>query len=205
MNRDKLASKNNRTAVLAVTVVAGMLGLSFAFVPLYTLFCQVTGLSGTPMIVDANTTVVANRPIKVRFDANVHPDLPWEFKPADRQVTMMLGETVRINYLAMNLSEKPVSGISTFNVTPLKAAQYFSKIECFCFQEQMLQPSEKIELPVVFFVDPALAKDSRSNEVQTITLSYTFFRSLDDVPEDEIDPTKGDKITTARFADNIEN
>ena len=204
MDQDKLSRKNNRTAVLAFTVVAGMLGLPFAFVPLYTLLCQVTGLGGTPIIVDTNATVIANQSIKVRFDANVHPDLPWHFKPAERQVTMLLGETTKINYIAENLAEKPVSGISTFNVTPLKVAQYFSKIECFCFQKQTLQPREQVEMPVVFFIDPALAKDSLSNEVQTITLSYTFFRSLEDVPDD-IDLTKANEMATARFTDNIEN
>lgn len=162
-----------------------MVGLSFAFVPLYTLICQITGFGGTPQIAEVNDTQILDQEITVRFDANVDRGLPWAFRPNDRAVTLRLGEERVMSYTASNMSNEPVTGISTFNVTPIKAAQYFTKIECFCFIEQTLEPGQTVDMPVTFYVDPAIVDDELANDVQTITLSYTFYRTLDDVPEDE--------------------
>ena len=181
-----LKRRNRRTAITAFAVVGGMVGLAFAFVPLYTLICQVTGLGGTPQVADRADTVVSTEDITVRFDANVDRSLPWEFKPNERAVTFKLGDTRVVSYQATNQSDEPVTGISTFNVTPLKAAQYFTKIECFCFIEQTLEPGQSVDMPVTFFVDPAILEDELAQDVKTITLSYTFYRSLDDVPEETV-------------------
>jgi cytochrome c oxidase assembly protein subunit 11 len=204
-----LARRNARTAITAIAVVVGMVGLSFAFVPLYTLICQVTGLGGTPQRADAAGPVVLDREITVRFDANVDQGLPWAFKPDERTITLRLGEERLMSYSASNLAGEPVTGISTFNVTPLKAAQYFTKIECFCFVEQTLAPGQTAHMPVTFFVDPALADDDLANEVKTITLSYTFYKSLDDIPlEDEedavssIQPPSNSKVSAAFVGGN---
>lgn len=183
--RTDVAQRNRRTAITAFAVVAGMVGLSFAFVPLYQLICQVTGLGGTPKLVEDVNRVVVEEKIEVRFDANVDRKLPWEFGPVDKTVTVKFGEDRLAYYRATNTSDVPVTGISTFNVSPLKAAQYFTKIECFCFIEQTLQPGESVEMPVTFYVDPALLEDDLANDVKSITLSYTFYRSLDDVEDEE--------------------
>ena len=180
-----LGKKNLKTGLKVGSIALGMIAMSFAAVPAYRLFCQVTGLGGTPMVVDENETEVLERTITVRFDANTQRDLPWDFKPVEREVTVRLGEDNLIAYTAENLADAPVTGISNFNVTPLKAAQYFNKIQCFCFENQTLQPDQIAHMPVSFFVDPAIADDPLANEVTTITLSYTFFRSLDDMAEDE--------------------
>jgi len=182
---EDLGRKNAKTGLRMASIAVGMVALSFAFVPAYRLFCQVTGLGGTPMVVDTNKTELSEHTIKVRFDSNVHRDLPWEFAPVQREVTVNLGEDRLIAYTSENISDVPVTGISNFNVTPLKAAQYFNKIQCFCFENQTLQPGQKMHMPVSFFVDPAIADDPLAKDVTTITLSYTFFRSLDEMAEEE--------------------
>jgi cytochrome c oxidase assembly protein subunit 11 len=161
-------------------VVIGMVGLSFGAVPLYRVFCAVTGYGGTPQIGPAlSRTVSANR-ITVRFDADVNPGLPWRFTPEQRQITLRLGEQKVAFYRARNTSDRPVTGIAVYNVTPDKAGVYFHKTACFCFNEQTLAPNQEMQLPVSFWVDPAIATDPGTADVTTITLSYTFFRSLDD-------------------------
>jgi cytochrome c oxidase assembly protein subunit 11 len=165
------------TAALLFGVVGGMVGLSFAAVPLYRMFCQATGYAGTPKtknIVPPDR--IAEETVTVQFDANVNPALPWRFKPEQRQVTIRLGEETLVHYTAANRSDADVTGTATFNVTPDKAASYFSKIDCFCFTEQTLAPGQEVSMPVVFFVDPALATDPNAWDVKVITLSYTFFR-----------------------------
>ena len=184
-NRTDLARRNRRTAITAFIVVAGMVGLSFAFVPIYTLICQVTGLGGTPQIAERTVRPVSTQEITVRFDANVDRRLPWSFKPVEKAVTLKLGKDRVAFYTATNMSDEPITGISTFNVTPLKAAQYFTKIECFCFVEQTLNPGQTVDMSVTFYVDSAIVDDELTRDVKTITLSYTFYRSLDDVPEDD--------------------
>lgn len=186
MSKDTdFSQRNTRTAITAFAVVAGMVGMSFAFVPLYTLICQVTGLAGVPQVADQNNTEISEQEITIRFDANVDRSLPWNFEANEKSVTINLGAEYMTSYQSTNLSDKPVTGISTFNVTPIKAAQYFTKIECFCFVEQTLAPGQTVDMPVTFYVDPAILEDEFANDVQTITLSYTFYRTLDDIPDED--------------------
>jgi cytochrome c oxidase assembly protein subunit 11 len=172
-----LAHKNGRTAMLSALLVAAMVGLAFASVPLYRLFCQVTGFGGTPM--RAEEVDAALKPtgklISVRFDANTNPGLPWEFKPEENQQRIAIGARDMAFYTAKNLGDKPVTGTATFNVTPAQAGQYFTKIQCFCFNEQTLKPGEEVRMPVIFFVDPKILEDKDASRIDEITLSYTFY------------------------------
>ena len=160
-------------------VVAGMVGLSFAAVPLYRMFCQVTGFGGTPQVAEAAPSTVLNRTIKVRFDTNVDKDLPWEFKSEQRAVDVRIGESALVFFKAHNPTDKPVSGTAGFNVAPEIAGRYFAKIECFCFQQQTLAAGQSIDMPVTFFVDPKIVEDESAKNIEEITLSYTFYRSDD--------------------------
>lgn len=168
-------ARNRRTVVMCLSIFSVMLGLSFAAVPLYDLFCRVTGFGGTPMIVEIAPENSSERTIRVRFDANVNGGLGWSFKPEVNEVRVRLGEVMVINYIAQNLTARTTTGTSTFNVTPTQTGQFFSKIQCFCFQEQTLEPGESVKMPVQFFVDPRLAEHADAQGVGTITLSYTFF------------------------------
>jgi cytochrome c oxidase assembly protein subunit 11 len=177
------ASPGKRNTALAVTllgVVAGMTGLAFASVPLYRLFCQVTGYGGTTQVAPAAPAASGERVVTVRFDAFTDPSLPWTFEPVQRAVTLKVGEQGLAYYRASNRSDRPVAGMATFNVTPQKAGLYFNKVHCFCFDEQVLQPGESVEMAVSFFVDPEIVQDPNLDEVRTITLSYTFFRAVAD-------------------------
>ncbi len=160
--------------VICVGIVVGMAGLAYAAVPLYRLFCQITGFGGTTQTAEAAPDVVLDREIKVRFDANVN-GLKWDFKPGEIEVNLKVGENKLAYYSATNISGVTTSGTSTFNVTPLEAGAYFSKIECFCFTEQTLAAGESVQMPVSFFIDPAIADDPELDDITTITLSYTFF------------------------------
>jgi cytochrome c oxidase assembly protein subunit 11 len=160
-------------------VVAGMVGLSFAAVPLYRMFCQVTGFGGTPQVADAAPSTVLNRTIKIRFDTNVDKGLPWEFKSEQRAVDVRIGESALVFFKAQNPTNKPVSGTAGFNVAPEIAGRYFAKIECFCFQQQTLAAGQSIDMPVTFFVDPKIVEDESAKNIEEITLSYTFYRSDD--------------------------
>ena len=172
-------SGNRRTLVILAAVVGFMVGMAYASVPLYKLFCKVTGYGGTTQVsADAATHVVSNHPVTVRFDANINRGLAWKFEPVDQPVTVKPGEEVIIHYRATNIGPAVSTGTSTFNVTPTKAGAYFMKIDCFCFQEQTLQPGESVEMPVRFFVDPDIALDDHVVDVRDITLSYTFFPVL---------------------------
>lgn len=167
---------NVKIAALCLSLVAGMGGLAYASVPLYKLFCQVTGYGGTTRAVQsADGIKVIDRDMNVRFDANISGGLHWDFKAIQRDITVKLGEQVQIAYMAKNLSNKPLTGSATFNVTPQSAGAYFNKIQCFCFTETTLQPGEEMEMPVVFFVDPEIIDSVETKDIQTITLSYTFF------------------------------
>ena len=168
---------NGRVALLLCGLVAGMVGLSFASVPLYRLFCQVTGFGGTTQQAEVAPETVAERLMTIRFNADINPALPWAFQPEQREVTVRIGESGLAFYRARNLSSEPVTGTATFNVTPLKAGLYFSKIDCFCFIEQRLEPGEEVAMGVSFFVDPSILEDRNLDDVTTITLSYTFFRN----------------------------
>ncbi|MEN0088071.1 MAG: cytochrome c oxidase assembly protein [Pseudomonadota bacterium] len=166
---------NLRTALFCATFAAGMLGMAFAAVPLYRLFCQVTGFGGTTQRVEQVAESVLDRTIKVRFDAQAAGSLGWEFKPKVREVELKLGEATTMEYFAKNIGLNTNVGEATFNVTPNNAGAYFNKLECFCFTETELASGETIDMPVYFFVDPDLAKNSDLDNLTTITLSYTFF------------------------------
>jgi len=167
---------NTRLAMACAALVVAMVGLAYASVPLYELFCQVTGYGGTTNQKAADLTKVSNKRIVVRFDANTNRKLPWRFKPVQKDMTVRLGEPSLAFYQAKNLSGGDVTGTATFNVTPFKAGQYFSKIDCFCFTEQTLKSGQVADMPVQFFVDPEIFNDPNTRDVTTITLSYTFYR-----------------------------
>ena len=175
-----LARRNRRTGLAAAGVVTFMVGLSFAAVPLYDLFCRVTGFGGTTQRSAAAPGAAGDRPITIRFNATTHPNLPWRFTPEQPSVTLRLGEEGLAFYSATNRSETPVTGVSTYNVTPEKVGRYFHKIACFCFDEQTLTPGERVDMPVTFWVDPKIAEDPSTRDVTTITLSYSFFRTIED-------------------------
>jgi cytochrome c oxidase assembly protein subunit 11 len=173
-----MAVKMGRDHVVALSCAAGvvlMLGASFAAVPLYQMFCQVTGFGGTTQVAIAPSDTVLDRNITVRFDANVSPSLNWSFEPVQTTIETKVGENVLAFYKATNTSNQVLKGTAAFNVAPDTAGKYFSKIECFCFKEQTLQPGESVEMPVSFYVDPGLVKDPDAATIQQITLSYTFY------------------------------
>jgi cytochrome c oxidase assembly protein subunit 11 len=172
-----LAHRNGRTAAMAALLVAAMVGLAFASVPLYRLFCQVTGFGGTPMRADevAGSLAPTGKLIRVRFDANTNSALPWQFQPERKVEKVAIGAREMAFYTARNLGTEPVTGTATFNVTPAKAGQYFSKIQCFCFNEQTLKPGEEVRMPVIYFVDPKILDDPDASRIEEITLSYTFY------------------------------
>lgn len=172
-----LRSSKLLTACILLTVVVGMAGLSYAAVPLYRLFCQVTGYGGTTQIADRAPSHASSRIITVRFNADVAPDLSWSFSPAQDEIQVRVGEEVLAFYDTINESDETVVGSAVFNVTPLKAGIYFNKIDCFCFTEQVLAPVERAKMPVSFFIDPAILNDPNMYDLETITLSYTFYRT----------------------------
>ena len=175
--RISLARRNGIVGVMTAGIAVVMIGAAFAAVPLYRLFCQATGYGGTPQVAAAAPGAVADdtRTFTVVFDANVSPRLPWQFGPAQRQMTVRAGEESLAFYVAHNAADRPVNGQAAFNVTPLTAGRYFSKVQCFCFNEQVLAAGETVEMGVSFFVDPAILKDRSMADVRTITLSYTFY------------------------------
>ncbi|PRY95606.1 cytochrome c oxidase assembly protein subunit 11 [Hasllibacter halocynthiae] len=168
-----------RTAFQAAGVVVTMGALAWASVPFYDWFCRVTGFGGDPGIAVANESDVLDRTIRVRFDASVERDMPWEFEPVIRTVEVPIGETAIAFYEATNPLDVPVAGRASYNVAPFEAGGFFTKIDCFCFEEQLLRPGETMRMPVTFFVDPEIVDDRDAQFVHTITLSYTFHR-LDD-------------------------
>lgn len=182
-------SRNAKTGVMLAGVAAGMVGLSFAAVPLYQLFCQVTGFGGTTQRAEVAPTKVLDRVITVRFNADTASSLPWAFKPKQNEVRVRVGEESLAFYRADNTSKLPATGTATFNVTPLKAGQYFVKVECFCFREQRLAPGKGIDMPVSFYIDPAIARDRNLDDVKTITLSYTFYQAKDVPKRTEVEET----------------
>lgn len=172
-----LKQKNARVLLVTFGVVFGMVALSFASVPLYRLICQVTGWGGTTQMVAENTSDrIYDREITVRFNTDVARGMPWDFKPELRSVKVKVGQDGLIAFIAKNTSDTPVTGTAVYNVTPLKAGKYFFKTQCFCFGEQTLNPGQAQHMPVTFFVDPAILQDRDMDDVNTITLSYSFFR-----------------------------
>lgn len=167
---------HRKTLFSLVAVVAGMFMLAYASVPLYQLFCKVTGTGGTTQVADAAPEKMGERVMKIEFNADTDPNLPWQFKPEQRRVSVTTGEQKLAFFSAENASDKAVKGTATYNVTPAKAGIYFNKVQCFCFNEQVLQPGQKVMMPVSFFVDPEIENDPNLRGVKTITLSYTFFK-----------------------------
>ena len=169
-----LAQRNARTGLLMALLAVAMVGVAFAAVPLYRLFCEVTGFGGIPVRAERAPGAIGGE-VGVRFDANVDGRLPWRFEPVQRTVRIAPGARTQVLYRATNLTARPTTGTAVFNVTPVKAGQYFSKIECFCFAEQTLKGGERVDMPVVFFVDPAIRTDPATRDIDEITLSYTFY------------------------------
>ena len=169
-------NRKTRTALLAALLVCSMTGLAFASVPLYRIFCQVTGFAGTTQRAEASDVPGAvGRMVSVRFDANTSSALPWTFEPVDTHRRVAIGARNIALYTARNESDRPVTGTATFNVTPASAGQYFVKIQCFCFEQQRLEPGQEVRMPVVFYVDPAILRDPAARRISEITLSYTFY------------------------------
>jgi cytochrome c oxidase assembly protein subunit 11 len=172
------AKRVSNTAIFGgcVVFVIGMVGMAYASVPLYRLFCQVTGYNGTTQRTEQYASTVLDKRVQVTFDANISPQLNWAFKPA-KSVDPKIGETMQIEYTATNRSPYPTTGQAVFNVTPMEAAVYFNKVECFCFTEQTLKPGETVKMPVVFYLDPEMATAEETKNIKTITLSYSFYPS----------------------------
>lgn len=175
-------SQTQKTLFSLVGVVAFMGAMAWVAVPFYSWFCKVTGYGGATIAAEEESDVILDQTIKVRFDANKEPDMPWEFKPVAREVELRIGETGLAFYEAYNPTDKPVAGTASYNVTPFSAGAHFIKIECFCFTEQLLQPGERVQMPVTFYVDPEIVDDPDANYVKEITLSYTFYKT--ELPED---------------------
>lgn len=180
--QSSLSGKNRRSAMMAALMGLGMLALGFAAVPLYEVFCRVTGYGGTTQRVaaaDAASVQATGRVMSIRFDSNVNSALPWSFKPEQAVDRVSVGARDMAIYLATNNSDQPVVGTATFNVTPLLAGKYFNKVQCFCFSEQLLKPGQTMRMPVLYYVDPAILDDPETRDIKEITLSYTFYRSND--------------------------
>lgn len=172
-------NRNDRVLLICVGIFVGMIGLTYASVPLYRIFCQTTGYAGTPLRATEASAQTSSQTIEVRFDANVGQNLAWEFRPERPSMHVQLGANSLTNFRARNLSATDETGTATFNITPLKAAQYFNKIQCFCFTRQELKAGHSANLGVLFFVDPAIATDPETKDVRAVTLSYTFFPAKD--------------------------
>jgi cytochrome c oxidase assembly protein subunit 11 len=200
---EQASQQRRRNQVLGIAVgaiVLGMVGVSFAAIPLYKLFCAATGYGGTPKIGIAAAPGGDGRTIRVRFNADINPGLPWTFAPVETEVTVPLGEDRLAAYHAHNRSNRVVTGVALYNVTPEKAAKYFHKTACFCFNEQTLQPLEDMSFPLSFWVDPEIARDPNTSDVQVVTLSYTFYKALDDAAKSgalaKAGPHTGSKAAT---------
>jgi cytochrome c oxidase assembly protein subunit 11 len=185
----KTASRRTLTRDAVVASICGfvvvfMVGASYAAVPFYNWFCRATGFNGTTQVAtSAPSDAPLQRKISVRFDANVGPGLPWKFEPEQNEIEVRIGEVVTVFYTVTNQAARATTGVAAYNVAPLTVGAYFQKINCFCFTEQSMGPGEKREMPVVFYVDPALAKDSENDGLNTITLSYTFYPVRDPAPK----------------------
>ncbi|MDG1210276.1 MAG: cytochrome c oxidase assembly protein [Paracoccaceae bacterium] len=185
---------NNKTLIKLVGVVCVMVSLSFASVPLYDWFCRVTGYGGTTSVADGGSDLVLDREVTIRFASATERGMPWQFKPVATTMKVKIGETGLAFYEASNPTDRTVAGSASFNVTPFTAGGYFSKIDCFCFEEQVLVPGETVQMPVTFFVDPEIVEDDEAKLIHTITLSYTFHEI--DIPEEDaavlpLDENKG--------------
>jgi len=174
---DAISRRNQKVGLIAFAFVLAMVGLAYASVPLYRLFCEATGFDGTTQRASAGAAprIVLGKTVGIRFDANVSPTMPWRFTPERETQVVKIGERYMAIYLAKNLSARPITGRAVFNVSPPQAGKYFTKIQCFCFTEQTLKPGEEVRMPVTFYVDPKFASDPDANDISEITLSYTFY------------------------------
>jgi len=191
---------NRKTRIILIGIGLAMLALGFASKPLYDTFCKVTGYGGTTRYADENLSEILDRKVSVSFDANVS-DLPWDFQPEQRKMSVQLGQNGLAYYKVKNRSNKAMVGTATFNVTPIKAAPFFIKTECFCFTEQRIEPGQEISMPVLFFVDPQLDEDKRLADVKDITLSYTFFE-VENPTDTVLNTSKNADATLRRDAVN---
>ena len=164
-----------RTLFQTIGLVLVMGGLAWASVPFYDWFCRVTGFSGVTAVASGDSEIILDKTIKIRFDASLERDMPWDFKPIQREMTLRIGETGLAFYEAYNPTDRPVAGSASYNVAPFDAGGFFAKIDCFCFEEQVLQPGERVQMPVTFYVDPAIVEDRDAKYAKSITLSYTFY------------------------------
>ncbi len=169
--------RNARMAWTLAAAVGGMLALAYAASPLYEAFCKATGFAGTPLVAQEGDRPILKRTVAVRFDTNTDSNLPWRFEPVQREVKIRLGEEKLVFFRATNVSQRPIVGSATYNVTPERVGGWFNKLQCFCFTEQMLKPGQSVDMPVLFFVDPEMDKDRRYDDIRTITLSYTFYEA----------------------------
>ncbi|MBL6856609.1 MAG: cytochrome c oxidase assembly protein [Rhodobacteraceae bacterium] len=176
-------NSNRKTVIGAISIVVFMGTLSFAAVPFYDWFCRVTGFGGTTQLAQSDNPEILDKTIIIKFDANTERGMPWDFKPVEHELELKIGETGLAFYQAYNPTSKPVAGTASFNVFPYSAGGYFTKIACFCFEEQVLQPGEKIDMPVSFYIDPEIVKDKEAKFAKSITLSYTFHRT--ELPQDQ--------------------
>lgn len=182
-DKTNLQKSNARVAMLAGGLALGMVGMAYASVPLYRIFCQVTGFGGTTQVSEGPSASILDKSINIEFDANVNRELSWNFEPVQHKITVKIGEQALAFYRAKNTSNQTITGTAVFNVTPPLAGKYFNKVECFCFTEQTLKPGQSVDMPVTFFVDPEIVKDQDLKKLKTITLSYTFYEA--DKDEDE--------------------
>jgi cytochrome c oxidase assembly protein subunit 11 len=170
-----MLKKNTSLALNLVIAALGMLALAYASVPLYRIFCQATGYGGTTQQGSYQNGKIFDREVTVTFNADIDPGLPWEFAPGEKSVRVKIGQQVLTHFVAHNLSNKPITGHATYNVVPFTVGAYFVKIECFCFKEQTLAPGQRVDMPVLFYIEPSFMDDPEMKDVTTITLSYTFF------------------------------
>ena len=181
-HQSRSPKRDTLVAALCGGVVALMIGASFAAVPFYNWFCRTTGFGGTPQVATAAPAHTLARRLAIRFDSNVAPGLPWHFVPEQNEINVRIGEVVTVYYKVVNQTARAITAQATYNVSPPTVGAYFTKVNCFCFTRQTLQPGETREMAVVFYVDPAIVKDSDQDHLNTITLSYTFFRLPDSQP-----------------------
>jgi cytochrome c oxidase assembly protein subunit 11 len=188
--------RNKRVGVACFSAAVAMVGLAYASVPLYDLFCKVTGYGGTTQIAESAPEEILERTMKIRFDANVNNKLPWVFKPVQNVMEVHVGENKLAFYEATNTSDRTITGTATFNVSPLKVGAYFTKIDCFCFTEQVLEPGQTVDMPVSFYVDPEIQYEANLDDVTEITLSYTFFEKKAEEDETQVSSNVNTKLNT---------
>lgn len=186
MQRATLKQRNRNTLMMLAGIVMGMIGLAYASVPLYELFCKVTGFGGTPQRATENNSLIGTRDMTVTFNADLGQNMPWHFRPAVPKMKIRTGVTYKALFVAENPTDHPITGSATFNVSPDVFGQYFVKVQCFCFDKQVLKPGERVTMPVVFFLDPKLEADPYLSKLHDVTLAYTFFQVPND-PKAELE------------------